>query len=77
MRRGILILLITLAVIALVSADTWPDETRLSDIEERMVCRACGTRGADVRPDWSTKGPRAVASRCRNKVRRGSHLSPE
>jgi hypothetical protein len=44
-----------------VSADTWPDDLRLSDIEERCVCSACGTRGPDVRPDWSTKGrPRAV-----------------
>lgn len=39
-----------------VSGDTWPDDLRLSDIEERCVCSACGTRGADVRPDWSTKG---------------------
>jgi hypothetical protein len=46
-----------------VSADTWPDGLRLSDIEARCVCSGCGTRGADVRPDWSTKGPRAVASR--------------
>jgi hypothetical protein len=22
------------------------------DIEPRFVCEACGTRGADVRPDW-------------------------
>ncbi|TYL69949.1 hypothetical protein [Bradyrhizobium cytisi] len=39
-----------------VSADAWPDHMRLSDIEERFVCSACGMRGADVRPDWSTEG---------------------
>ena len=26
---------------------------RLSDIEERFTCRACGKRGADVRPDFN------------------------
>jgi hypothetical protein len=31
------------------SADQWP-EVRLSDIEPRFVCKACGKRGADVRP---------------------------
>jgi len=36
------------------SADPWPDEVRLSDIEPRFVCEACGLRGADVRPDWDT-----------------------
>jgi hypothetical protein len=35
-----------------VSADPWPDEMRLSDLELRFVCKACGTRGADVRPDF-------------------------
>jgi hypothetical protein len=34
------------------SADRWPDDVRLSDIEPRFVCEACGRRGADVRPDW-------------------------
>jgi hypothetical protein len=33
--------------------DDWPDELRLSDIEPRFVCRACGHRGADVRPDFN------------------------
>ena len=32
-------------------ADQWPDDVRLSDIEPRFVCQACGKRGADVRPD--------------------------
>ena len=33
-------------------ADLWPDEFRLSDIEDRFVCEACGKRGADVRPHF-------------------------
>jgi hypothetical protein len=34
---------------------------RLSDIEERFVCQACGKRGADVRPDFNrNKQPVAV-----------------
>jgi len=34
------------------SADRWPDDVRLSDIEGSFVCKACGRRGADVRPDF-------------------------
>ena len=34
------------------SADRWPDHVRLSDIEPQFVCKACGRRGADVRPDF-------------------------
>jgi hypothetical protein len=42
------------------SADQWSDDVRLSDIEDRFVCKACGKRGADVRPDfrWDKTGPR-------------------
>jgi hypothetical protein len=32
----------------------WPDDVRLSDIENRFVCEVCGKRGADVRPDWKS-----------------------
>ena len=28
-----------------ISADFWPDHVRLSDIEDRFVCRICGKRG--------------------------------
>jgi hypothetical protein len=35
-----------------ISADVWPDHLRLSDIEDRFVCRVCGKRGADIRPDF-------------------------
>jgi hypothetical protein len=40
-----------------ISGDQWPDDVRLSDIEDRFVCKACGKRGADVRPDlhWDKK----------------------
>jgi hypothetical protein len=36
-----------------ISADRWPDDVRLSDIEPRFTCRGCGQRGADVRPDFN------------------------
>jgi len=41
------------------SANRWPDDLRLSDIEPRFICSACGRRGAEVRPDfnWNDKGP--------------------
>jgi DNA-directed RNA polymerase subunit RPC12/RpoP len=38
---------------AAISADHWPDDLRLSDIEPRFTCTACGKRGADVRPDFN------------------------
>ncbi len=42
-----------------ISADRWRDDVRLSDIELRFACKACGRRGADVRPNfnWEAKGP--------------------
>jgi hypothetical protein len=40
-------------------AGRWADEVRLSDIEPRFVCRACGSRSAIVRPDFGTIGTRA------------------
>jgi hypothetical protein len=36
-----------------VNADQWPDNVRLSDLEPRFVCQACGKRGAEVRPDFA------------------------
>ena len=38
--------------IELLDADQWPDDLRLSDIEPRFICQACGRRGADVRPNF-------------------------
>jgi hypothetical protein len=32
------------------AAGHWSDDVRLSDIEPRFICKACGKRGADVRP---------------------------
>jgi hypothetical protein len=36
-----------------ISGDRWPDPVRLSDIEPQFVCKACGKRGADVRPHFA------------------------
>jgi hypothetical protein len=35
------------------SADRWAEGIRLSDIEGQFVCKACGKRGADVRPHFA------------------------
>jgi hypothetical protein len=36
----------------------------LSDVEPDFVCKACGKRGADVRPDFlAFEGPRADVGR--------------
>jgi hypothetical protein len=37
-----------------ISGDRRSDDVRLSDIEPRFTCQACGRRGADVRPDWQS-----------------------
>jgi hypothetical protein len=44
-----------------ISGDRWPDGVRLSDIEPQFVCRGCGQRGADVRPNfnWEAEARRA------------------
>jgi hypothetical protein len=49
-----------------ISADRWPDDVRLSDLEPLFICQACGQRGADVRPyfGWDKE---ARASRHRNR----------
>jgi hypothetical protein len=41
-----------------ISGDRWADDLRLSDLEPLFVCRACGKRGADARPnlDWNKPG---------------------
>jgi hypothetical protein len=39
-----------------ISANRWPDDVRLSDIEPRFTCQACGRKGADVRPDFHWNG---------------------
>jgi hypothetical protein len=35
------------------SADRWPDHVRLSDVELKFTCKACGRKGADIRPDFN------------------------
>jgi hypothetical protein len=44
-----------------ISADPWPDQVRLSDLEPRFVCQACGRRGADVRSDFLWNEPHVPA----------------
>jgi hypothetical protein len=34
----------------MIEAECWPDHVRLSDLEPKFTCQACGHRGADVRP---------------------------
>jgi hypothetical protein len=48
-----------------ISGDRWPDDVRLSDIEPKFTCQACGQRGADVRPnfDWDKKPIAAMGYR--------------
>ena len=48
-----------------ISANQWPDHLRLSDLEARFVCKACGKRGADIRPDfnWNRKVVAAMGYR--------------
>jgi hypothetical protein len=40
-----------------ISADQWPDDVRLSDLEPLFTCQACGLKGAEVRADfnWASK----------------------
>jgi hypothetical protein len=33
-----------------IDAEQWRDDVRLSDLEPRFVCQACGHRAADIRP---------------------------
>jgi hypothetical protein len=40
-----------------VNADQWSDDVRLSDLEPRCVCQACGDRVADARPDFDWDKP--------------------
>ena len=40
-----------------ISADRWPDDVRLSDLEPKFTCQACGHRGADVRPLFAVDKP--------------------
>jgi hypothetical protein len=59
-----------------ISGDAWPDDIRLSDIEPRFVCRACGKRGADIRPDfhWNKSRRWAIVSALVWSAPLGDHL---
>src|SRR3954454_19631486 len=39
-----------------INADRWPDDVRLSDIEHRFTCQACGAKRADLRPNLEVGG---------------------
>ncbi|WFU21067.1 hypothetical protein QA649_23390 [Bradyrhizobium sp. CB1717] len=38
-------------------ADRWDDSVRLSDLEPRFICQGCGSRDADVRPNFDRGNP--------------------
>jgi hypothetical protein len=42
-----------LATLAPAGVDKWTDSVRLSDLEPRFICKCCGQRGADVRPNFA------------------------
>jgi hypothetical protein len=53
-----------------ISANRWTDDVRLSDIEPRFICGACGKRGADVRPNFnSDKMPSGASAIVESKPR--------
>ena len=37
----------------IISADRWDDGVRLSDLEPRFICQACGQRGAELRAHFA------------------------
>ena len=34
----------------IIDAGRWGDDMRISELEPKFTCRACGHRGADIRP---------------------------
>jgi hypothetical protein len=60
-----------------ISADRWPDDVRLSDIEPRFVCAGWGNRGAEIRPDLcpSQDGHATYEARQREQAGLGFHAS--
>ena len=46
-----------------INADRGPDHVRLSDLEVHFVCQACGTRPAELRPDFDWDKKAAAGSR--------------
>src|SRR3954466_1305335 len=54
-----------------ISADRWPDDVRLSDLEPLFVYQAWGTRPAELRPDFEWNKPQRGRSAERPPVREG------
>src|SRR4051812_45279 len=54
-----------------ISGEPWPDDVRLSDIELRFTCQACGTKGADLRPNfrWEREARQAAVPASAHKER--------
>src|SRR3954453_12041334 len=52
-------LLLRLQPLTAMRNDQWPDDIRLSDVEPRFTCQACGTKGADLRPNFHEKARQA------------------
>ncbi|WP_441280014.1 hypothetical protein [Bradyrhizobium sp. 63_E2_N1_3] len=63
---GIAALCVALVIVGAFAADRSPDDVRLSDLEPRFVCQACGHRGADVRPDFNWNASPKAATGYRN-----------
>jgi hypothetical protein len=40
-----------------ISAERWPDDVRRFDLEPKFTCKACGHRGAHVRPLFAVDKP--------------------
>src|ERR1700758_5642221 len=60
-----------------ISADQWPDHVRLSDLETRFACKACGKRGADVRPNfnWNASAAWGIDSVLVAQIRGSDHTA--
>jgi hypothetical protein len=50
--RGVIVHCRQCAYVETASADEWPSNARLSDLQGSYVCSICGKRDADVRPDF-------------------------
>jgi hypothetical protein len=61
--RGLLIYCSDCSHWTAISGGQWPDDVRLSDLERKITCQACGRRGADIRPhfDWEQEARRTNA----------------
>ena len=44
--------------VSVVNMDGFDERLTMKSFEPKMVCRSCGHRGADVRPNWAEKPSR-------------------